>query len=509
MTLPATETFTQTNGTLVKNMTGWANNSASNGNGFTVNTNEAYPNTSEGNDNFSCNYWDGDTFDANQYSEIEVTAISATVYLGAAVRAYNPGTHHYNAYYDNVSSADCFYEKYVTGTFTALGNDLNGLSVTDVRRLEAFGTSITWKTNGTTVFSITDSSLTSGSPGIAGYNVGTTSRLDNWEGGNLTSLFDVLTTGTGTASPTTTASISPQIGSLVFVVWAANPGYYPINQAVSGCGLTWTARVTPGTSGHWGFRRSFTLFEATAGTPSTGTLSLSTGVTGSSIIACAYAVLKPSQSVTYGTWAGAGVDGVPATTSTVTVTGTGDYVLSGHAFEGAGIFGTEESGLKLADVFQDANIRRLLVYETTPVDLTPSVTWGTAYDWGAIGVVVTLDTGGDDLTATGISTTPVAGTPTIGQTHILTSTGISTTPVVGTPTLALTQVLNQLHFRWFNDDGVEGSATPAASEDVGLTLSLDTNIRLRIQLDATGDPDPNQYRLEFRKVGDSEWNVVN
>ena len=42
----------------------------------------------------------------------------------------------------------------------------------------------------------------------------------------------------------------------------------------------------------------------------------------------------------------------------------------------------------------------------------------------------------DDLDAVGITTTPVTGTPSIGQTHVLSATGITTNPVLGTPTVS-------------------------------------------------------------------------
>jgi hypothetical protein len=45
--------------------------------------------------------------------------------------------------------------------------------------------------------------------------------------------------------------------------------------------------------------------------------------------------------------------------------------------------------------------------------------------------------GSDDLTANSISTTPVVGTPTIGQTHALTAVGITTTTTLDTPTVAI------------------------------------------------------------------------
>jgi hypothetical protein len=58
---------------------------------------------------------------------------------------------------------------------------------------------------------------------------------------------------------------------------------------------------------------------------------------------------------------------------------------------------------------------------------------------------ITAVAGGvDDLTAVGITTTPVVGTPSVGQEHDLTSVGITADPVVGTPAIGQTHVLSSV-----------------------------------------------------------------
>ena len=65
-------------------------------------------------------------------------------------------------------------------------------------------------------------------------------------------------------------------------------------------------------------------------------------------------------------------------------------------------------------------------------------------------------------------------------------------------------------FRWRNDDGSESAATWRQAQDVDDTIAKETNIRLRVLSDATGNPDTDtatiQYKLdtdptaEFRDV---------
>ena len=68
-----------------------------------------------------------------------------------------------------------------------------------------------------------------------------------------------------------------------------------------------------------------------------------------------------------------------------------------------------------------------------------------------------------------------------------------------------TATLTQEGFRWRNDDGSETTATWKAAQDANTTLALDTPVRLRVLLDATGDPDPFPPTLYYKKTTDSTW----
>lgn len=73
--------------------------------------------------------------------------------------------------------------------------------------------------------------------------------------------------------------------------------------------------------------------------------------------------------------------------------------------------------------------------------------------------------------------------------------------------LAATQ-LEQEGFRWRNDDGSESAATWAAAQDNNVSVAALTNIRLRVLINATGNPDTTPYQLEYRKQGDTTWKKV-
>lgn len=74
---------------------------------------------------------------------------------------------------------------------------------------------------------------------------------------------------------------------------------------------------------------------------------------------------------------------------------------------------------------------------------------------------------------------------------------------------AATPTLDQSHFRWRNDDGSETTATWAAAEDADISVAALTPKRLRMQIAATGDPDTKAFKLQYRKVGDTDWQDVN
>lgn len=66
-------------------------------------------------------------------------------------------------------------------------------------------------------------------------------------------------------------------------------------------------------------------------------------------------------------------------------------------------------------------------------------------------------------------------------------------------------ISEQEGYQFRNDDGSESTATSLAAENTDVTQPDSTNTRLRILLDATGDPSSEQYQLEYKKSSDSTW----
>lgn len=63
----------------------------------------------------------------------------------------------------------------------------------------------------------------------------------------------------------------------------------------------------------------------------------------------------------------------------------------------------------------------------------------------------------------------------------------------------------QQSFRWYNDNGSETTMTAAVAQDADLSGSSGTNYILRMQLDATGNPNSTAWRLEYKKSTDSVY----
>lgn len=99
------------------------------------------------------------------------------------------------------------------------------------------------------------------------------------------------------------------------------------------------------------------------------------------------------------------------------------------------------------------------------------------------------DTGPGNNRTLGLQTTPA------GETYTIMALSIA-----GTAAL-----LEQYSYRFRNDDGSETTATWKAAENTSVTLAPSTTARLRIGVNATGDPASKQFKLQYRKVGAASW----
>ncbi len=79
--------------------------------------------------------------------------------------------------------------------------------------------------------------------------------------------------------------------------------------------------------------------------------------------------------------------------------------------------------------------------------------------------------------------------------------GTATDPYLDV-TASAAVTLEQEGFRWRNDDDSEASATWIENQDVDASIAKETNIRLRILVNATDDPDSTQYELQYKRTDD-------
>lgn len=123
----------------------------------------------------------GTTFANNQYAQVQW--LGGGGWGGAlCIRCSNSAITGYVL--SGVSGTASILYKFVAGTSTVLASGGPAFTLNDVIRLEAVGTAITAYKNGTVILTATDSSITSGYPGIGGINfVG--GILDGFYGGNL------------------------------------------------------------------------------------------------------------------------------------------------------------------------------------------------------------------------------------------------------------------------------------------------------------------------------------
>lgn len=109
---------------------------------------------------------------------------------------------------------------------------------------------------------------------------------------------------------------------------------------------------------------------------------------------------------------------------------------------------------------------------------------------------------------TGISGTSAAGTLDLDL--FLDLGGVVGTSAVDTLTAVLVGDSEQEGFRWRDDDGTEVTATWRQLQDVDDTIPKETNIRLRILVDSTGNLSSQQATLQYRRDDEaaSEWRDV-
>ena len=177
----------------------------------------------------------GESYGSDQYSQIEVTSTQLTggQWIGPTVRSQNGGQDTYlGIYFWNNGTPQLRLYKRTAGTFTQLGSsyDSGPLPAGTKLTLSAQGSTIAFQQNGTTRISVTDTTLTGGTPGIMTYDTGT---ADNWTG------------GTGSPPPLTTYSIGGSVSGLSGTVVLQDNGGDDLSVSANGA-FTFATKLPAG-----------------------------------------------------------------------------------------------------------------------------------------------------------------------------------------------------------------------------------------------------------------------
>lgn len=208
MALPASSTFTGSDGTSLNSIASWDGaGSDGNSNGLRIISNAAQGVTDA---RAHASWWTSDTFGNDHYSEATVVALASGTYIGVGVRlSGTDGSSNLTGYLFYSDSADgCYIDEYSAGAFVAtIAGPGAVFATSDVIRLEASGSTLTGYVNGVQRLQVTDSSITSGAAGVCAFsNAG--SRVDSWTADNLTG-------GALTVSVSDSLTITESVGRLL------------------------------------------------------------------------------------------------------------------------------------------------------------------------------------------------------------------------------------------------------------------------------------------------------
>jgi uncharacterized protein YjdB len=164
-------------------------------------------------------FWNADTISNDQYSQVRIAGglASLTQYVEITVRATGAGDASYKSYVfysDGVAgSSHTEVAKIINGAWTTLRNFSTSFAVGDVMKIGVVGTTITCYKNGVSIGTVTDASLTSGSPGVGVY--GNIVTVDDWQGGGIPAAAPPPTAPPPPPPvPVATVSVSPATASI-------------------------------------------------------------------------------------------------------------------------------------------------------------------------------------------------------------------------------------------------------------------------------------------------------
>jgi len=114
-----------------------------------------------------------------------------------------------------------------------------------------------------------------------------------------------------------------------------------------------------------------------------------------------------------------------------------------------------------------------------------------------------------NLAVLGVEGTAETDSVLVQAEAIVTVSSVEATSEIGSVTVDEGAVTwEQEGFRFRNDDGTEITATWVAVQDTSVSLVAETNYRLRVTSVATGNPPLTNATLQYRKVGDTDWQTI-
>lgn len=137
-------------------------------------------------------YNGGITWPDDQYSEADIIGSSGStgVGFGVCVRG-SLGTNFYRIVVGVGAATDLEIGKFISAAYTVLGVAVaSGWVSGDRLRTEIAGSTLSMYKNGSLVTTRTDTSITTGKPGLAYSSLMDAARADNWAGGDLVTTFD-------------------------------------------------------------------------------------------------------------------------------------------------------------------------------------------------------------------------------------------------------------------------------------------------------------------------------
>lgn len=181
MALPATDSFTNANGTqLPTHNAKWVTNYSDNTN-FVINTNQI---SAAGPAWLTAFHWNEAGFNANQYAKLTITSRSAA-WIGLALRCHASDETYYACYSDETTGV--VVAKVVAGDYTSLAFSATPFALNSRITFEVVGHSLRTYRDGVidADLNCTDTAITSGFPGLSCADTSTSARGDLWEGGNV------------------------------------------------------------------------------------------------------------------------------------------------------------------------------------------------------------------------------------------------------------------------------------------------------------------------------------